>query len=75
MFSWGAGPQGCLGHGNLRDRYSPLMIDRPLRDVNVVHVACYENHSAVISGKVKVYVHKPHTYCMMSSLFINVIAL
>ncbi|XP_019854073.1 PREDICTED: ultraviolet-B receptor UVR8-like [Amphimedon queenslandica] len=55
VFSWGAGPQGCLGHGNLRDRYSPLMIDGPLRDVNVVHVACYENHSAVISEDGNLY--------------------
>lgn len=51
VFSWGAGIHGCLGHGNLRDRYSPLMIDEPLRGVNIVQIACYENHSAAISGK------------------------
>ena len=27
------------------------MIDGPLRDVNIVNVACYENHSAAISGR------------------------
>jgi alpha-tubulin suppressor-like RCC1 family protein len=49
VFSWGAGTHGCLGHSNLRDRYSPIMIDDPLRGINIVQVACYENHSAAIS--------------------------
>ena len=51
MFSWGAGTHGRLGHGNLRDRFSPLMVDTPLRGLDIVQIACYEYHSAVLSGK------------------------
>ena len=51
VFSWGAGTHGRLGHGNLRDRYSPLMVDAPLRGLDIVQIACYEYHSAALSGK------------------------
>ena len=51
MFSWGSGRYGRLGQGHLRDRFSPLMIDRPLRGRDVVQVACHEFHSAALCGK------------------------
>ena len=50
VFTWGAGANGQLGHGNLRDRYSPVMIDKPLRGLEIVHISCYEYHSAALSG-------------------------
>lgn len=50
VFSWGSGNYGHLGHSNLRDRYAPLWVDRPLRGVKVTDIACYECHSAAISG-------------------------
>lgn len=48
VFSWGSGRYGRLGQGHLRDRFSPLMIDRPLRGRDVVQVACHEFHSAAL---------------------------
>ena len=50
VFSWGSGNFGHLGHGNLRDRYAPLWVDRPLRGITITNIACYECHSAAISG-------------------------
>ncbi len=50
VFSWGSGNFGHLGHGNLRDRYAPLWVDKPLRGINITNIACYECHSAAISG-------------------------
>ena len=51
VYAWGAGEYGKLGHGNLRDRYSPIMVDTPLREVEVVHIACGEHHSAALSSE------------------------
>lgn len=51
MFSWGSGRYGRLGQGHLRDRFSPLMIDRPLRGHDVIQVACHEFHSAALCGE------------------------
>ena len=50
IFTWGAGHYGRLGQGNLRDRYSPLWVDNPLRGIHITHIACYDSHSAAISG-------------------------
>ena len=50
MFSWGSGIYGQLGHGNLRDRFSPLMIGAPLRGIGITLVACHEYHSAAVAG-------------------------
>lgn len=49
IFTWGAGHYGRLGQGNLRDRYSPLWVDNPLRGIHITHIACYDSHSAAIS--------------------------
>ncbi len=51
VFSWGSGIYGQLGHGNLRDRFSPLMIGAPLRGIGITLVACHEYHSAAVAGK------------------------
>ena len=51
VFSWGSGRYGRLGHGHLRDRFSPLMIAAPLRGVAVTYIACHENHSAAVAGE------------------------
>ena len=50
VFSWGSGIYGQLGHGNLRDRFSPLMIGAPLRGIGITMVACHEYHSAAVAG-------------------------
>ena len=51
VYSWGSGIYGQLGHGNLRDRFSPLMIGVPLRGVGITLVSCHEYHSAAVAGK------------------------
>ena len=51
VFSWGSGFYGRLGHGNLRDRFSPLMIGAPLRGQAVTYIACHEYHSAAVCGE------------------------
>ena len=51
VFSWGSGIYGRLGHGNLRDRFSPLMIGAPLRGMGVTNIACHEFHSAAVCGE------------------------
>ena len=51
VFSWGSGQYGRLGQGHLRDRYAPLMISDPLREVKVTQVACNEFHSAAVCGE------------------------
>lgn len=48
VFSWGSGMYGRLGHGNLRDRFSPLMVGAPLRGMAVTFIACHEVHSAAV---------------------------
>ena len=50
MFTWGSGSYGRLGHGNLRDRFSPLMIGGVLRGAGITFVACHEFHSLAVSG-------------------------
>ena len=50
VYSWGSGFYGRLGHGNLRDRFSPLMIGAPLRGLAVTYIACHEFHSAAVCG-------------------------
>ena len=50
VYSWGSGFYGRLGHGNLRDRFSPLMIGAPLRGQAVTYIACHEFHSAAVCG-------------------------
>lgn len=49
VFSWGSGKYGRLGHGHMRDRFSPLMIGAPLRGLQVIQIACHENHSAALT--------------------------
>ncbi len=51
VFSWGSGIYGQLGHGNFRDRFSPLMIGSPLRGIGITLVACHEYHSAAVAGE------------------------
>ena len=51
VYSWGSGIFGQLGHGNLRDRFSPLMIGVTLRGVAVTQVACHDYYSAVVTGE------------------------
>lgn len=51
VYSWGSGFYGRLGHGNLRDRFSPLMIGAPLRGQAVTYIACHEFHSAAVCGE------------------------
>ena len=51
VFSWGSGKYGRLGHGHMRDRFSPLMIGAPLRGLQVVQIACHEYHSAALTGE------------------------
>ena len=51
VFTWGSGSYGRLGHGNLRDRFSPLMIGGILRGVGVTFIACHEFHSLAVSGE------------------------
>lgn len=58
VFSWGSGRYGRLGQGHLRDRFSPLMIDRPLRGRDVVQVACHEFHSVALCGE------PSHLFCL-----------
>ena len=50
VFTWGSGSYGRLGHGNLRDRFSPLMIGGVLRGVGITFVACHEFHSLAVAG-------------------------
>ena len=54
VFTWGSGTYGRLGHGNLRDRFSPLMIGVPLREIGVTFIACHEYHSAAVAGKKRI---------------------
>ena len=49
MFTWGSGYHGRLGHGNIRDRFLPLMV-RELRGMDVEMIACYQTHSAAVCG-------------------------
>lgn len=51
VFTWGSGTYGRLGHGNLRDRFSPLMIGVPFRGIGITFIACHEYHSAAVAGK------------------------
>ena len=51
VFTWGSGSYGRLGHGNLRDRFSPLMIGGVLRGVGITFVACHEFHSVAVAGE------------------------
>ena len=51
VYSWGSGIYGQLGHGNMRDRFSPLMIGAPLRGIGITLVACHEYHSAAVAGQ------------------------
>ena len=50
VFTWGSGSYGRLGHGNLRDRFSPLMIGGVLRGVGITFIACHEFHSVAVAG-------------------------
>ena len=51
VYSWGSGIFGQLGHGNLRDRFSPMMIGVTLRGMAVTQVACHDYYSAVVTGE------------------------
>jgi alpha-tubulin suppressor-like RCC1 family protein len=53
VFTWGSGSYGRLGHGNMRDRFSPLMIGGILRGVGITFVACHEFHSVAVAGERK----------------------
>ena len=64
VFSWGSGRYGRLGQGHLRDRFSPLMIDCPLRGRDVVQVACHEFHSAALCGE-------PHPFILCHMIHLN----
>ena len=51
VYSWGSGIFGQLCHGNLRDRFSPLMIGVTLRGMAVTQVACHDYYSAAVTGE------------------------
>jgi len=51
VYSWGSGIFGQLGHGNLRDRFSPLMVGVTLRGLAVTQVACHDYYSAAVTGQ------------------------
>ena len=51
VFTWGSGQYGRLGHGNMRDRFSPLMIGGILRGVGITFIACHEFHSVAVAGE------------------------
>ena len=53
VFTWGSGSYGRLGHGHLRDRFSPLMIGGVLRGVGITFIACHEFHSVAVAGERK----------------------
>ena len=53
VFTWGSGSYGRLGHGNMRDRFSPLMIGGILRGVGITFIACHEFHSVAVAGERK----------------------
>ena len=67
MFSWGSGRYGRLGQGHLRDRFSPLMIDHPLRGRDVVQVACHEFHSAALCGELHPFISHDTYYIIVES--------
>ena len=53
VYAWGSGIYGQLGHGNMRDRFSPLMVGS-LRQIGVTLVACHEYHSAAVAGELEI---------------------
>ncbi len=55
LYSWGSGIFGQLGHGNLRDRFSPLMVGMTLRGVAVTQVACHDYYSAAVTDDGELY--------------------
>ncbi|XP_065839142.1 uncharacterized protein [Oscarella lobularis] len=54
VFSWGSGANGRLGHGNVRDRYLPIMIGE-LRGMDVQSISSHEHHSAAVCDNGDLY--------------------
>ncbi|GBG59421.1 hypothetical protein CBR_g38446 [Chara braunii] len=47
VYTWGKGANGRLGHGDVKDRDSPALVEA-LKDKHVTHVACGSSFTAVI---------------------------
>ena len=48
VYCWGRGDFGALGHGDLRDKTLPRMLDE-LRGIRIADIACGTGHTLVIS--------------------------
>ena len=53
-YSWGRGEFGALGHGDVKDKAMPRVLDE-LRGVHVADIACGTGHSLVVSEEGDVY--------------------
>ena len=54
VFSWGAGDNGCLGHGNEEEQLTPKLIEA-LQEVNVVVVEAGLTHSIAVTEDGQTY--------------------
>ena len=53
-YTWGKGEFGALGHGDVKDKMTPRVLDE-LRGVRVADIACGTGHSLVVSEGGDVY--------------------
>ncbi|KAK4745179.1 hypothetical protein SAY87_011491 [Trapa incisa] len=47
VYTWGKGANGRLGHGDVKDRKTPTLVEA-LKDKHVKYIACGSNYSAAI---------------------------
>ncbi|XP_077241344.1 PH, RCC1 and FYVE domains-containing protein 1-like [Tasmannia lanceolata] len=47
VYTWGKGANGRLGHGDVEDRKTPILVEA-LRDRHVKHIACGSNFTATV---------------------------
>ncbi|CAI0396075.1 unnamed protein product [Linum tenue] len=47
VYTWGKGANGRLGHGDVEDRKTPILVEA-LKDRNVKYIACGANYTAAI---------------------------
>jgi len=53
-WTWGSGDKGQLGHGDLKNKWLPRLVDS-LRDIKLVHVACGTHHTAACAETGEVF--------------------
>ena len=54
LYTWGYGPAGCLGQGDVHSRSEPTKVSN-LNDIKFVYLECGAYHNAALSAEGEVY--------------------